>query len=575
MATPFAGGLYITDTLGVPVPGALISTYEAGTTTPKAAFTTSALDVPETNPIEAGADGRAIFYLGAGTYDIRVTTSVAAGTVALPYHDQDDVSGESSDALADLASTSSASLGDALVGVKLVATGATARTQHDKNADFVTVKDFGAVGDGVADDAPAVQLAVADAILKKTNRIFFPFDRGETYRFGSTVTIEASGFLITGNAAPKYDITGVYAGGYIFANTGVTVLFDYGNDNATLPLGQFTCTGVAFASALSLANTQTAIKFSTDENGPHRGCVFRDVSATGFEYVAHFKPPTGGVIASASVIVENCVFRNNTKSFYAEERVFNFRFVGNQAEQTSGVSGNFDAGVTITDNMLEGQANPVNIDAPNPSVIFENNYLEAITGDYVVRVKGANAYTVLTTRPNFLQTLTATDIYRVEGVVRVDEQSQMSLDNASRKAQLATVNGCIFGPISNLAGRIYTDGVFTSGFCDPRRHSAQHRRREQGPGCSHAPDPVRANDDGRNDQRLPGDVLLGDANLQRRRHSGLLRAGQDRGQRVGDSETSGHAQRYRGRDQHQHDHDDGAIQQRVDADVRRRACGCR
>jgi hypothetical protein len=48
----------------------------------------------------------------------------------------------SADALAVLANTSDLDQGDALLGVKLDATGAVARTQHDKNADVISVFDF-------------------------------------------------------------------------------------------------------------------------------------------------------------------------------------------------------------------------------------------------------------------------------------------------------------------------------------------------------------------------------------------------------------------------------------------------
>lgn len=54
-----------------------------------------------------------------------------------------------------------AGFGDSLVGVKQPATGSVLRTQHDKNADLVSVKDFGATGDGVADDSAAFALAIA------------------------------------------------------------------------------------------------------------------------------------------------------------------------------------------------------------------------------------------------------------------------------------------------------------------------------------------------------------------------------------------------------------------------------
>ena len=80
---------------------------------------------------------------------------------------------------ADLASTASAALGDALIGVKSALTGGVARTQHDKNADTVSVKDFGAKGDsnGTAgngtDDTAAIGAAFNAAQLSG-KAVYFP-----------------------------------------------------------------------------------------------------------------------------------------------------------------------------------------------------------------------------------------------------------------------------------------------------------------------------------------------------------------------------------------------------------------
>lgn len=68
--------------------------------------------------------------------------------------------------ISDLANTSNPALGDYLVGVKSVLTGGVARTQHDKNADYISARDFGAVGDGVTDDTAALAAALAATVGK-------------------------------------------------------------------------------------------------------------------------------------------------------------------------------------------------------------------------------------------------------------------------------------------------------------------------------------------------------------------------------------------------------------------------
>lgn len=92
----------------------------------------------------------------------------------------------------ELGDSSSVNLGDALVAVKSTLVGAVGRTQHGKNQDLVSVKDFGAVGDGVADDTSAFQAAIDS---KKS--LYIP---DGVYLISSTLAITATDSLcIAGN----------------------------------------------------------------------------------------------------------------------------------------------------------------------------------------------------------------------------------------------------------------------------------------------------------------------------------------------------------------------------------------
>ena len=72
-----------------------------------------------------------------------------------------------------LANTSNVALGDAMIGYKAPKTGATARTVHARFTDFdLSVKDFGAAGDGVTNDSAA--FAAAWTAIASGGGIYIP-----------------------------------------------------------------------------------------------------------------------------------------------------------------------------------------------------------------------------------------------------------------------------------------------------------------------------------------------------------------------------------------------------------------
>lgn len=100
----------------------------------------------------------------------------------------------------DLANASVSLAGSRLSGFRQTGTGATARTVDAKLKDTVSVKDFGAVGDGTTDDSAAIQAAITATI----GTLYFP--RG-TYRVNTRLLINHSNINLVGDGI---DATNIY-----------------------------------------------------------------------------------------------------------------------------------------------------------------------------------------------------------------------------------------------------------------------------------------------------------------------------------------------------------------------------
>jgi hypothetical protein len=152
------------DNSGNVLTGGKIYTYAAGTTTNQTTYTSNTGLVAHTNPIILDASGR----VPGG--EIWLTDSVSYKFVLKDTNDvliatYDNITGNSSGIVADLANTTDPTKGDALVGFRQSnssgnLTGAIGRTVHQKFQESVSVLDFGADPTGVADSTTAFQNAL-------------------------------------------------------------------------------------------------------------------------------------------------------------------------------------------------------------------------------------------------------------------------------------------------------------------------------------------------------------------------------------------------------------------------------
>lgn len=253
--SPLAGaGQQFFDNNGNPLTGGKLYTYLAGSTTPAVTYTTVIGNVAHANPIILDSAGRVPsggeiwLTLGVG-YKFVLTTSadVVIGTYDnIPSSAPPAVANDADSIQYEQGFTVTAggfvigrtyrilTLGDTnftligatsnTIGLHFIATGAgtgtgTAeytRTVETKLREIISVKDFGAVGDGVADDTAAVQAALTAA---NGRTLYAP---AGIYRITSTITsynqslVKRPGVRIIGDGPDVTVFDNRVASGYCF-----------------------------------------------------------------------------------------------------------------------------------------------------------------------------------------------------------------------------------------------------------------------------------------------------------------------------------------------------------------------
>lgn len=275
--SPFAGaGAQFFDNNGVPLAGGLLYTYASGTTTQQATYTNSSGAVANSNPIVLNSSGRTpqeIWLLNGYSYKFVLQTATASQIGSydgIPYtstnlpiiNDANSISYEqgtsttagnfivgSTYLITSIGTTNFTTIGAAsnTVGILFTATGVGTGTGtaqlsinlQNKLQQTISIKDFGATGNGTTDDTTAIQNAFI-AVAGTRTALYMP---AGTYKITQPINVTEGGLgyggLVYGDG---YATNIVYyppanatspaipssINGYGIFNAGA---FNFGNDN--------------------------------------------------------------------------------------------------------------------------------------------------------------------------------------------------------------------------------------------------------------------------------------------------------------------------------------------------------
>lgn len=248
----------------------------------------------------------------------------------------------------------------------------------------LTPQMYGAVGDGVTDDTVALTAYARDCDTQRYSEMYLP-TQYNNYLVSSPITFHEPGVKLCGDKGASYN-RGMGKLGNIIIGADATHAIDLGDgrtaSTSNNPADCWTVENIGIVQEEGTAfGTKNGIVISAMQNGPDRGILFNEVSATGLEAAVYIPQTASGVsIQAANLNITNCAISENKVALLNDGSVYGMRFVGNQCEQNAehAIKGKFAGGVVISDNMLEGQKNPICMPScfAQLNLVSERNYFE-------------------------------------------------------------------------------------------------------------------------------------------------------------------------------------------------------
>lgn len=281
------------DNSGVILSGGKLYSYAAGTTTPQATYTSASGSTAHTNPIVLNSAGRVAtgeIWLTAGSnykFVLYTSTDVLIAT-------WDNITGINGTGITSNASN---------VTYDPAGTGAVSTTVQAKLRQTVSVKDFGALGNGTGNDAPFINAAITAAIALGGATVYFPPGQYKcTTRIGTF--INANNITLFGYGAEiQHYAGGTTIGLLTFGNPAIGAGGMWSGTGITAT--NIKILGIDFTTSNSWNTTnpgrwadQQPLGFHTSENVLIKDCSFNNYDFSAIDFGAPCK----------NVLVDGCTF---------------------------------------------------------------------------------------------------------------------------------------------------------------------------------------------------------------------------------------------------------------------------
>ncbi|RQZ17230.1 hypothetical protein DIE15_12210 [Burkholderia sp. Bp9031] len=346
------------DQNGKPLAYGYVTFYAPGTTTKKDTWQDAAMTQPNTNPVVLDSRGQATIW-GSGTY-----RQIVKDWNGVQIWDQ---------VVADLSGQLSDSGGSSIVGFLQVGPSPTPRTAQDKMRDTISVKDYGAVGDGVTDDTAAIQRAINAAIARKA-MLYFPCGN---YLVSSNLNVSNASLKFHGDGLQQSILTFSNGAGIVVDNSGITTI--------RKPV-EMTCLSLL----TTTVKTGVAITF-TGSAGTRYGqqLLLRDVEIAGVDSNTCWGTGASIVSGGGQSTIHRCIFNGGGSAVRSPQMISINASKG--VHITESWLFNFDDGVYITGGSEGITVRDNMIQAGRRGVVMDNNNgnLLVMTGnDMAVRERG-------------------------------------------------------------------------------------------------------------------------------------------------------------------------------------------